>query len=121
MLTCLGVKITEPRHSFLPFSLYITEKLKCPSCGLLILGAQIVYINEDDSKIACSSTKYNFYSPHHTPAPQFSYFPFTRFFFFFFLLHHHHHISIVFHPPPHLNCFPPSPSPSPPPHPNFYK
>ena len=102
MLTCLGVKIPEPRHSFLPFSLSITEKLKCPSCGLLILGAQIVYINEDDSKIACSSTKYNFYSPHHTPAPQFSYFPFTRFFFFFFFF--------TSPPPSHFYCFPSSSS-----------
>ena len=38
-------------------------------CGLLIRGAQIVHINEDNGKICCSSTKCKFYSTHHPPPP----------------------------------------------------
>ena len=104
----------------------------CPtifsSLGSLILGEQIVHIDEFEDKLALSNNKPNFkltrvpllllhYSvfslhlpfliflsvrkpPPQPPEPHFHC-------FFFPVLLHHHHITIVFPPPPSCYCFHP--------------
>ena len=104
----------------------------CPtifsSLGSLILGEQIVHIDESEDQQALSNNKPSFKLTRVPPSssPQFSFlaspsffdFPFstkttttasrtTFSLFFFSVLLHHHHITIVFPPPPSFYCFHP--------------
>ena len=94
----------------------------CPtifsSSGSLILGEQIVQIDESEDQLALSNNKPNFNLPQFpSSSPQFSYLASPSFFPFSFHHENHHHsllnhIFIVFPspppPPPPFYCFPSS-------------
>ena len=108
----------------------------------MILGAQILHINEGKGKLALLKTEDNILLTYPSCSS------FSSFVLFSLLLHisivfpprhnnHHHHISIAFPPttpqppPSHSHCFPPLPPPphsycfssstsTPPPPPHFY-
>ena len=106
----------------------------CPtifsSLGSLILGEQIVHIDESEDQLALSNNKPSFkltrvpllllhnsvfllhlpfliFLSARKPPPQP---PEPHFHCFFPVLLHHHHITVVFPPPPSFYCFHPSSS-----------